>query len=232
MDNDRAAETLLTIRTLMERSALYRGALAPILLFIGALGVAGTIAGLLFHVYSPRAFVVLWAAVGLVCLAGSFLMVRRQALKDHEPFWSPPTRRVALALLPAFTAGLFVGLFCLSRIGFGGNAFSARLGNMELRGSLSGLDDAIDVTWLPLLWIILYGCALNAAGFFMMRGIRILGWVFVLGGAAVLFTVWPEHHSFSHPQQLGHLLMGAFFGLLHLAAGGYVHFTETGKNAA
>ena len=36
-----AEENLQTIRTLMERSAVYRRALAPIMLFAGALGVIG-----------------------------------------------------------------------------------------------------------------------------------------------------------------------------------------------
>mgnify|MGYP007027450698 CR=1 FL=1 len=34
-----------------------------------------------------------WAGLAAFALAGSFLLVRRQALKESEPFWSPPTRR-------------------------------------------------------------------------------------------------------------------------------------------
>ncbi len=38
----------------------------------------------------------------LAALTASLLLVRRQALKAAEPFWSPPTRRVSQAVLPAF----------------------------------------------------------------------------------------------------------------------------------
>src|SRR5436309_1681719 len=94
MESNQAAEHLQTIRTLMERSALYRRALAPIIAFNGLVGVAAAVAGLSFKIDAPRAFIVFWAGVGCAALAGSFLLVRRQALKDAEPFWSPPTRRV------------------------------------------------------------------------------------------------------------------------------------------
>ena len=43
--------------------------------------------------------------VAVIALAGSFWLVRRQALKDAELFWSPPTRRIMQALLPPLVAG-------------------------------------------------------------------------------------------------------------------------------
>ena len=45
MNDDWAAEHLQTIRTLMERAALYRRALAPIATYAGAMGILGGIAG-------------------------------------------------------------------------------------------------------------------------------------------------------------------------------------------
>ena len=46
MDSNLAAEHLQVIRTLMERSAVYRRALAPVMIFAGALGmVAGFVGG-------------------------------------------------------------------------------------------------------------------------------------------------------------------------------------------
>ena len=81
-----AAEHLQTIRTLMERSAVYRRALAPIMLFAGALGVAAAAAGLLFHLDSLRAFGALWLGTAVVVVAGAFLIARRQAFKDQRAF--------------------------------------------------------------------------------------------------------------------------------------------------
>jgi len=45
MDNEWVALHLQTIRTLMERSALYRRALAPISIFVGMVGVLAAVAG-------------------------------------------------------------------------------------------------------------------------------------------------------------------------------------------
>ena len=109
MESNWAAEHLQVIRTLMERSALYRRALAPIMIFNGVVGLAAAALGWALQVGSPRAFILFWAGVGVVAMAGSFLLVRRQALKESEPFWSPPTRRVTQALLPPLAAGLMIG---------------------------------------------------------------------------------------------------------------------------
>ncbi len=75
------------------------------MLFAGALGVAAAAIGLLGHLDSMRAFGLLWLGTAIVAIAGAFLIARRQSLKDKENFWSPPTRRVAQALLPPLTAG-------------------------------------------------------------------------------------------------------------------------------
>src|SRR5678815_1227599 len=105
METNWASEHLQVIRTLMERSAVYRRALAPVMILNGVLGAAGAITGLAAEVASPRAFILYWVCVAAVALAGSFFLVRRQALKASEAFWSPPTRRVTQAMLPALAAG-------------------------------------------------------------------------------------------------------------------------------
>jgi len=204
MESDWAVEHLQTIRTLMERSAVYRHALAPVMFFVGALGVAAAAAGLTLHFDSMRAFGVLWLSTAALAVAGAFLIVRMQAIKDHEPFWSPPTRRVGQALLPPLLAGLCLGLVF----------------------ALAGLANALVLTFI---WLLIYGCALHAAGFFMPRGVKWFGWIFVASACAclvVLAAIRPEK-PFS-----AHWLMGFFFGALHLAYGAYLYLTEKGKNAA
>jgi hypothetical protein len=82
--------------------------------------------------------------------------------------------------------------------------------------------------WIVPVWMVLYGCAIHAAGFFMPRGMKLFGWGFILAGcgAAVRFmlsagsTRWP----------LAHLLMGFSFGGLHLGYGVYLYFTERKKS--
>jgi len=196
-----AAENLQTIRTLMERSALYRRALAPVMMLTGGVGVAAGLVGGLTQCDSPGRFIRFWFAVAAATLTGALVVIRRQALRDKEPFWSPPTRRVAQAMLPALLIGLLAGLALL----FAGAGFRA--------------------TWaLVPLWLALHGAGLNAAGFFMPRGIKALGWAFIAAGTLILLPIliWPERMEF----RLTHWAMGAAFGGLHLAYGLYLRFTE------
>jgi hypothetical protein len=204
MESNWAVENLQTIRTLMERSAVYRRALAPIMIFAGILGVTAAMAGLLFHLDSMRAFGALWLGTAVITIAGAFLIARRQALKDSEPFWSPPTRRVAQALLPPLTAGMCLGFVFV----------------------FVGLANAVVLTFI---WLLFYGCALHAAGFFMPRGVKLFGWIYIglaCGSLFFLGIVRPEGELNAH------WLMGFFFGVLQLAYGAYLYLTEKGKNAA
>ena len=204
MESNWAAEHLQTIRTLMERSALYRRALAPIMLFAGGMGVLAAAVGLLGRFDSPRAFGGVWLGTAFLVVAGAFLIARKQALKDNEPFWSPPTRRVAQALLPALTAGLCLGLAFLF-IGLA-NEFA-----------------------LTLIWLLFYGCALHAAGFFVPRGVKLFGWIIIgLACVSLVLVGWIQPEV----QWSAHWLMGFFFGALHLAYGAYLYWTGEGKNAA
>jgi hypothetical protein len=206
MQNDWAVEDLKVIRTLMERSAVYRRALAPLMAAVGSTGLVAAIAAALCKARTPRAFAGFWMVVGVICLAEAILLIRRQALKEAEAFWSPPTRRVVQAISPAFFAGLMAGLIFLW---------------LEPGGALA-------VWWLVPGWMALYGCALHAAGFFMPRGFRLFGWAFVVGscllGAALCLGGPP-----SIP--MANWGMGGLFGGTHLAYGIYLNFTEKRRNA-
>src|SRR5947208_15716788 len=151
MDSNWAAEHLQVIRTLMERSALYRRALAPIMIFTGMVGVAGGALGWFFKIDSTRGFIGNWAGAAVLALAGSFLLVRRQALKESEPFWSPPTRRITQAMLPALVAGTII-----SAVGY---VFVVTLPQDQHGEKLA---DVLGMLWLPLGWVILCGCAFHA----------------------------------------------------------------------
>jgi hypothetical protein len=210
MQSNWAAENLQVIRTLMERSALYRRALAPIMLIVGSIGsLAGFFAfylksDSLYRKQGWTAFILFWLITGLFALIASFLSVRRQALKESEPFWSPPTRRVTFALAPPLVVGLFLGIGKL--IALNSNTF------------------LIEPYLLPGLWMIFYGCALCSAGFFMARGIRLLGLIFLICGMIYLSINWID---LDFPKLLQcHICMAATFGGLHLAYGIYLYFTE------
>src|SRR5512143_3322767 len=105
MSTNWAEENLVVIRTLMERSTLYRRALAPIGITVGSLGVVAAVGGTTLALERPRPFIAYWAAVCALAGVVALVLARREALQEREPFWSPPTRRVALALAPALVAG-------------------------------------------------------------------------------------------------------------------------------
>jgi len=86
-------------------------------------------------------------------------------------------------------------------------------------------DDHLPAIYVPV-WTLLYGLALHAAGFFMPRGIRWVGWIFVAIGLLMLLRI-PPFWLFSPTMR-----MGIYFGGLHLAYGIYLYFTEPRKNEA
>ena len=208
MDTNRATEHLQVIRTLMERSALYRRALAPISLLVGVLGIVAAAVGWMLVIEAERAFIGYWLAVSTVCIIGAYLIARQQAIKDAEPFWSSPTKRVTSALAPPLLVGLLAGLLTLAH----------------------PLWFFLQPWVLPALWMILYGCALHSAGFFMTRGIKLVGWLFVLCGCA-----WMTSRCFAEGDlevRTMHIVMGVAFGGVHLAYGLYLRLTEKGSSPA
>jgi hypothetical protein len=203
-----AEENLQTIRTLMERSALYRRALAPVMIICGIAGLAGGVIGRLCKLNSYPAFVAVWVSTAIFALSCSILLMRRQALKDSEPFWSAPTRRIAQALTPPFLVGAVI------------------TGVM-----FDGGDVALAEIIAILVWCLTYGCGIHAAGFFMPRGIRWFGWVFLSAGFALIALLCADVDLLQLFGSL-HLLMALIFGGLHLAYGIYLYFTEKKNPAA
>jgi hypothetical protein len=206
MTSNWAAEHLQVIRTLMERTAVYRRALAPIMLSTGLVGVFAALLAWQLHFASNKTFILYWMGISALCIANSYLLVRQQALKAAETFWSPPTRRVTLALVPAVFVGLVVALVMLH----------------------PAYQHEKLVTWLPPVWMILYGFGSNAAGFFMPRGMKLFGWLFIVAGCGILASL--AAFNGVSPLPFANLVMGLFFGGLHLAYGIYLYFTEKRKH--
>ena len=201
----------------MERSALYRRALAPIFTFVGIVGVVAAVAGSWLKIGYSSEFPIYWMAVCMVVICGALMLVRRQALKNAEIFWSPPTRRIALAILPALYLGLVFGIAV---------AVEAKSLNLDATRSI------FLCYCLILLWTLFYGLALHSAGFFTPRGMRFFGWGFVVAGIVLLVLMcWAPFADFSL-RISPHLAMGVLFGLSHLAGGIYLYFTELRKNEA
>jgi hypothetical protein len=208
MNDVEAAQHLQTIRTLMERAALYRRALGPILTLVGALGTVGAGLGWFLAVQTSAGFITLWLLAATLAMLSSFLLVRRQALRAAEPFWTPPTRRVVAAMVPPL---------------FAGAAATLTLGFMPI-------EDRSLALALPPTWLACYGLAVHAAGFFTLRGMRQLGWAFLLAGTAVGLAAVVVPALVPTLRQ-AHLAMGLTFGLGHLIAGGRLLVEERNFSA-
>jgi hypothetical protein len=216
VDHYGANERLDVIRTLMERSAIYRRALAPVMLMLGALGIGGGAAGYFFttQTYLPLShssfFALYWMFISMLALALAFAQVRKQAVRDGEPFWSPPTRRVTQALAPALAVGAVLGLSVVV--------------TPEIHWFLPP-PPVQDHAWgLPPIWMLLYGVAVHSAGFFMPRGFKLFGWAFIATGAFVFLFISKLTGNVS--LAWAHVLMGEIFGGAHLAYGLYLAITE------
>ena len=205
-----AEENLQTIRTLMERSALYRRALAPIMILCGVIGMVGGVVGANLHMDSDANFLFFWAGTAGIALAGTFFLVRRQALKDSEPFWSPPTKRISQALLPAFLIAGFATV---------------------ISAYMLGAHNRDEHIIFVILWTWFFGCGVHAAGSFVQRGMKIFGWMFVVIGCG-LFAFFIMDDQNLRGLCSPHLLMAVIFGGLHLAYGIYLYFTEKKNPAA
>lgn len=195
----------------MERSAIYRRALAPIMLTLGVVGVGAGLLGYVLALEGSRRFSAYWLGVSVIALATAYLQMRVQAIRDREEFWSPPTRRVTQAIAPA----LFVGGVLAAGI----TIVPERLFFVP-PGILIGAPG-----WqLPPIWMLLYGCAIHAAGFFMPRGFRLFGWAYIIAGACIFLAML--YLKDGVPMRLGHLFMAVAFGGPHLAYGIYLAITK------
>jgi hypothetical protein len=206
MEQHVAAEHLQVIRTLMERAALYRRTLAPIMLYVGAVGCAAALGGIILGIDLLRWFCALWLGAAVAAVAGAFVIARRQAMQDGEPFWSPPALRITQALVPPLAAGL---IFSLGLMAFAPS----------------------DLRWpFVLANALFYGCAVHAAGFFMPRGMKLFGWLIIACSGVLLFVRPGLVPGVGAP--VDHAIMGTVFGLAHLAYGAYLYATERRKTTA
>jgi hypothetical protein len=206
MDANWATENLRVIRHLMERTALYRRALAPVTLAVGTLGILAGAGGWAARLDSARSFTGFWMMIATAALGLSLLIVRLQALRAQEPIWSPPTRRVAQGMAPGLFAGLLSSLLIV----------------------LPTWREPLHAWWLPGIWLVLLGVAIHGAASFLPPRLRTFAWGLILIGTLFLFLVCDRSHASGMPSlRLAHLAMGTLFGGLHLIVGLWLAATET-----
>jgi hypothetical protein len=184
------------------------------MLMLGFVGITAGIAGYFLPLHGSRRFAIYWLSISIGALVASYVNMRREALRDHEQFWSPPTRRVTQALAPALLVGAVFGF---------ATAISPWSILLVPPSLLAG-----EPAWqLPPVWMLLYGAAIHAAGFFMPRGFKLFGWAYIVAGTFVILTL--SHLKSGVSLRFAHLLMAIAFGGAHLAYGAYLAITERSR---
>jgi hypothetical protein len=186
-----AEEHLRIIRSLMERATIYRAISAPGALVGGVVSVLLlAVVLLVFRSGSRVPFFPVWLAVLAFTAAVNFFLLRREAHRRGDEFFSPGMRLALRAMLPA----LLGGALCAFIEGEGGYTLNASL------------------------WVLCYGISLLAASHFAPRSICWLGRAFFVAGAGLLlggaFVVnwWQGTDEIT----VAHVIMGGTFGLFHL----------------
>ena len=190
-------ERLETLRSLLERRAVYRRRFARTALIGGILSIATAavlfvndeVTPLLSRTIGPRQFASAWLIVLAITIASGALLSRRDARPGGSPSGSTRLKFVLTSIAPyllipaAFTTWFF------------GTGY---LGGTELD--------------LVVVWIASYGLVLVSTAAFAPRSIVLFGWVCLLTAVAVplledKFDLWIG--------DMPTLLMGLSFGLYH-----------------
>jgi len=184
-----ASRDLERIRTLMDRASEYSHLSGLSILISGLLAVAGVGAcaalGIDFGVPArAEALAAVWGAVfGVAAVQGVAFSVAN-ARRRAEPAWSPLTKQVVVAMLPALFAGAAL------------TGYGLQSGQLDL---------------LPPCWMLAYGSSLMGLGLFAGWRIRLTAVAFLLLGAASLF-LWKDRGLITMLAGFGglHLVLGAW----------------------
>jgi hypothetical protein len=177
---DRALDNLRFIRETMERSASF----TAIPGYGGILmGVTAIGAAIIAH-YQPslRGWLVTWLVEAFLAFGIGMLAMWQKAKNSGDSLSSAPARKFAFGFAPPLIAGIIL------------------TGLLYFKGLF---------TYLPTVWLTLYGTAVVTGGAYSVRIVSIVGWIFVALGLVSVFL----------PTGYGNLLMGLGFGLLHLVFG-------------
>jgi len=203
-----AEENLRVIRSLMERSTIYRAISAPVALAGGLASLIGcgiVAAGLSKSTIDPLAtplfFFGVWFGVLAVTALTNALFLWKESTSRGAPFLSQGMRAALSALAPCWLVAAILTVFW------------------------------IKIPWLlPMFWMILYGLGLLATRYFAPRSIVLLGWAFVTGGLfSLLIFMGPANQDHLIQLRTANLAMGTTFGLFHLI---YAACTWPRKSAA
>lgn len=180
--HEKAEDNLQYIRASMERATLFTAVSGKAYVAAGCSALAAT--WLAEQQSSPALWLSVWM-IELIAATGFLLMMTvAKARSQGESLLSSTGKKLLFAFAPAMTVG----------------------GVLTLAFFLQG-----DLTWLPGIWLSLYGAAVMTAGAYSVVVVPIMGALFLILGSTVLLTNLPSG-----------LAMGIGMGGLHIVFGIFI----------
>lgn len=194
-----ALEHLRVIRSLLEKSQVYRAISAPAALCGGVLAlIAAALTADVFHLpmngrMEPRTFLGLWLAILAITTLLNFFLLHREAVSRQQPFFSEGMKMALRSFLPPMLVGGVLGV-----------------GLIWFRD---------DVKLASLVWILCYALALLSTAHFSPRSLVRLGWAFLCSGVALtgVFFAKGGLGMAQNAATTASIFLGLTFGLLHIA---------------
>lgn len=193
-----ALDHLRVIRSLLERSQVYRAVSAPAALCGGLMALIAS--GYTIKIsqmdfsgrVEPRQFLAVWIGILMITSCLNLVLLFRQARRRGQAFVSEGMRMAFRAFMPPMLVGGGLG-FCL--IWFND-----------------------DVKLAALVWILCYGLGLLATAHFSPRSLVRLGWAFLLAGGvlSLLYFAKGGLGMFQNDEAPASLFLGLTFGVLHI----------------
>ncbi len=181
--SDRAIDNLAFIRETMERSTHFTAVPGYGGMLMGVTAVAAAyIAAQQVSLYE---WLVVWLVEAALAFSIGLLAMWQKAKIAGGPLVSTPAKKFARGFAPPLIAGVAVTLGLW------------RYGHYEM---------------MAPVWMVCYGAAVVCGGAYSVRVVPIMGWCFMVLGAA----------AFALPAVYGSWLMAASFGLAHIVFGAII----------
>lgn len=181
--SDRAIDNLAFIRETMERSVHFTAVPGYGGVLMGATAIAASYIAAIQP--DPGSWFVVWLMEAALAFAIGLLAMWQKAKIGGGPLISAPAKKFAIGFAPPLLSGAAItfGLW--------------RYGQFDL---------------MVPVWTLCYGAAVVCGGAYSVRVVPVLGWCFMVLGAA----------AFAVPAVYGNWLMAAGFGALHVVFGGII----------
>jgi hypothetical protein len=181
--SDRAEQNLKFIRETMERSTSFTAVPGYGGILMGVTAIAA--AYIAYRQPLLRDWLLVWLTEAGLAFAIGLLAMWQKSKIGGQSLFSVPARKFAFGFIPPLVAGVAITL---------------------------GLWRYEHFEMMAPVWMLCYGAAVACGGAFSARIVPVMGWLFMVLGAA----------AFALPASFGNLMMAASFGVLHVIFGAII----------